>query len=177
MRLFIGIKTGCETQLVFMQQQLKKAGQGRFTDAGNLHLTLRFLGEVEPARLKHICEAITETKGAPFVLECLGAGLFSKSGIVFAKVGGDLCQLSALYARLEDALEKKGFSREPRRFHPHITLARSFKPADNCDLESIACAANRFEVSEVILYESRREAGRLVYAPLYVHRLKPHRSL
>jgi len=60
MRLFIGIKTDCEIYLSSLQNELKKIGKGSFTDAANLHITLRFLGEVPDRRLRNICEAISD---------------------------------------------------------------------------------------------------------------------
>jgi len=171
MRVFIGIKTGCERYLSSLQNELKKAGTGNFTDAGNLHITLRFLGEVPPSRLRDICEAVSEAGGAAFLLECRGVRAFHKSGIVFAEVGGELLMLAGAYARLEAALEKRGFAREARAFRPHITLARNFRADGGLDIASIPYGGCGFKVEEVILFESRRTGGRLVYTPLFAHRL------
>jgi 2'-5' RNA ligase len=151
---------------------LKKAGKGSFTLPENLHITLKFLGEVSPSRLPGLRDAIAEACGSAFTLECLGMFMMGKDGIVSARVGGDLDALSSLAARLEDALEKRGFERETRPFRPHITLARNFHALEGDDVATMARKGCRFAVSEVILFESRREAGKLIYAPLYTHPLK-----
>jgi len=173
MRLFIGIRAGCGKYLGSLQQMLKKAGKGNLTLPENLHVTLKFLGEVSPSRLPVLHEAIAEAGGHAFSLECLGMFMMGKGGIVSARLGGDLEALSALAARLEDALAKRGFEREARPFHPHITLARNFHALESDDVASMARKGCRFNVQEVILFESRREGGRLVYAPLFTHPLPP----
>ena len=173
MRLFIGIRAGCVKYLGSLQQMLKKAGNGNFTPAENMHITLKFLGEVSPSRIKGLREAIAETGGNAFALECQGMQMMGKGGIVSARVGGDLDVLSALVARLESALELRGFERESRSYHPHITLVRNFHALEGDDVASMAHKGCRFKVQEVILFESRREAGKLVYAPLFTHPLSP----
>lgn len=173
MRLFIGIRAGCVKYLSSLQQMLKKAGSGNFTLTENLHITLKFLGEVPSSRLKDLREAIAEAGGSAFTLECQGMHMMGKGGIVSARVGGDLDVLSALAARLEDTLEKRGFEREARPYHPHITLVRNFHALQGDDVASMAHKGCRFKVQEVVLFESRREGGKLVYAPLFTHPLAP----
>lgn len=170
MRLFIGVKTGCEEHLSSLQQELKKLGKSNFTSEANLHMTLRFLGEVSADKIDGICDAITETQRGTLSLTCEGLQIFGRD-IVSAKVGGERDKLSALYDSLETALEKRGFQKETRRFRPHITLARKFRPFGDFDLTSIPTKPTRFQVHEVILFESTREEGRLVYKSLYRHSL------
>ncbi len=173
MRLFIGIRAGCVRYLVSLQQMLKKAGKGNFTLPENLHLTLKFLGEVPSSRVAELREAITEAGGSAFPVECLGMFMMDRGGIVSTRVGGDTAALSALAARLEDALEKRGFERELRPFKPHITLARNFHALEREDVASMTQKGCRFKAEEVVLFESRRENGRLVYAPLFAYPLAP----
>ncbi len=169
MRLFIGIKTGCEDYLTALQDELKTLGRGRFTHPDNLHITLKFLGEQPPNKIQGICEAIAEAGGEPFALEVGGARMFNRSGILAADVLGDTNKLSALAARLDAALERRGYLRESRPFKAHITLARDFVP--HGDIGGIPQKRCAFSVDEVVLFESRRENGRLVYVPLFAHRL------
>lgn len=168
MRLFVGIKTGCDDYLVSLQQRLKEYGRGNFTKRDNLHITLKFLGEVESGKQKDICEAISDIKCKPFYLECRGIGVFN-SRIAFVKVGGDIHRLSYIFLQLENALFKKGFKKETREYKPHITLARGFRP--RLEIESIECKCQVFLVNEITLFESRREDGSLKYIPLFVHKI------
>jgi 2'-5' RNA ligase len=171
MRLFIGIKTGCEDSLTALQDELKKCGRGNFTHTNNLHLTLKFLGEVPPLRIHDISEAMKRAAGAPFPLEVGGAKAFNRSGIVAAEVGGNLAPLRSLVSRLEDELEKIGFDKEARPFRAHITLAREFRANPGCDISAVPHSIRAFSVNEMILFESTRENGRLVYKPLYTQQL------
>jgi 2'-5' RNA ligase len=86
-----------------------------------------------------------------------------------ADVLGETDKLAALAERLEAALERWGYARETRPFKAHITLARDFQPRG--DIGGLPAGERRFTVDEVILFESRRENGRLVYAPLFAHAL------
>ncbi len=171
MRLFIGIKTGCEGYLSSLQAEVRKAGNGSFTETEKLHITLRFLGEVLPPRVEDICSALAETGGHVFSLECRGIEVFKRGRIVSAKVGGELKKLSAFHKRLESALEKRGFERPEREWCPHITLARNFQAFGKYSFNEVFEAGCVFAVQEVILFESRQNAGRSEYIPLYVHRL------
>ncbi len=170
MRLFIGIRAGCTDYLTALQDELRRLGRGRFTHADNLHITLRFLGELPPASVSGLCDAITEAGGEAFTLECGAAHMFNKSGIVSARVAGETDKLAALADRTEAVLEKRGYMRETRGFRPHITLARDYQP--HGDISRIPEGRHVFTADEVVLFESRRENGRLVYAPLFAHRLQ-----
>ncbi len=171
MRLFIGVKTGIEAHLTSLQRELKKSGKGNFTREANLHMTLRFLGEVPPAKIAAVSDAIAQVRPGAVQLYCDGLQIFGRD-IISAKVGGELDKLSALHQSLEAALDRCGFEREPRAFKPHITLVRQFRPFGAFDIAAVPAARQDFTVDEVILFESTREDGRLVYKPLFVHRLQ-----
>ena len=160
MRLFIGIKTGCEDYLASLQGELQKVGRGRFTHGENLHITLKFLGEQPPMKVSTISDAITEAGGGAFSLELGGARMFNRSGILSTDVAGETDKLIALAERLDIALEKRGFARESRPFRAHITLARDYQPFG--DVSRVPYERRTFTVDEIILFESRRDGGRLV---------------
>ena len=170
MRLFIGIKAGCVEYLAGLQEQLRQAGRGRFTRPENLHITLKFLGEQPPSAVKGICAAIAEASGETLTLEIGGARIMGRSGILSADVLGETDKLTALAGRLEAALERLGVAREARPYRAHITLARDFRP--HGDISGMPPGERRFVADEVVLFESRRETGRLVYAPLFSHKLR-----
>jgi len=172
MRLFIGIKTGCEDYLAELQRRLSELGRGRLTERDNLHITLKFLGEVPPHRVKEICGAMAGVSGRPMSLKCLGVHVFNSKGIISCGVGGDTAALRALAAKLEAALETIGFPKENRPFRAHITLARDFRPNPGADVESIPFCGKAFSVKEMILFESAHVGGRLAYLPLYTQQLR-----
>ena len=184
MRLFIGIKTECEDHLYALQQALLAIGKGRLVAVGNLHLTLKFLGDVRPADVGAIRRAMETVDAASFSLECRGAALLGRNGIAAVNVGGDIAALQSLHARLETALEPCGFEKELRRFRPHITLARQYRVKPGADVAAIPYQPCTFTVSDIILFESKRVDGRLgngapaearlggvFYVPLFVKKL------
>lgn len=99
----------------------------------NLHLTLKFLGEVPPAALEEVTDALTEAVAGttPFSLHFYGLGAFpemARPRVLWVDVaeGGQAAQ--ALQARVEAALTRRGFAREERPFSPHLTLGRVREP-------------------------------------------------
>jgi len=95
----------------------------------NLHLTLKFLGEITKEELKELietCRIIGETF-SPFSLCLKGVGIFpniKKPRIIWAGVEKGKENLKEITKLLEEKLEKKGFLAEKREFQGHLTLAR-----------------------------------------------------
>jgi 2'-5' RNA ligase len=101
--------------------------------AENLHVTLRFLGSLEPAALAEVQEAVTTAAAgiAPFTVTLGGLGGFPSARaprVVWAGVVAGHEGLEALHAALETALAARGIPGEGRAFHPHVTLARARDP-------------------------------------------------
>lgn len=94
----------------------------------NLHVTLKFLGDTSRSRLDAIQQAIAAAVigQSPFTLRVGPLGAFpnaDRPSVVWAGLA-DAEPLTALVERLETSLGSLGFSREPRPFQPHLTLAR-----------------------------------------------------
>lgn len=108
----------------------------------NLHLTLKFLGQVEACRLGVIGETIATaaTGFDPVRLVFEGLGAFPRpraARVVWVGVSHGAEALAALQARVEAGLESLGFAREARPFSAHLTLGRVRGPAHR---EQLACA-------------------------------------
>ncbi len=132
-RCFIAIELpdGVKRDLRELQAQLKAASLApvKWVDPENIHLTLKFLGNVAAGRLDKIGQAMTEAvRGtSPFSLEVKELGVFpdpKRVQIVWVGVSGETEKLAILQQRIESGLEKLGFPPENRRFTPHLTLAR-----------------------------------------------------
>ncbi len=98
----------------------------RWTAPEQLHLTVRFIGEVDSSRFRDIREALGTVHSHPFSLHLEGLGFFPPRGqprVLWAGVGKSE-QLLQLYRRLEATLVRAGLEPEGRKFAPHITLAR-----------------------------------------------------
>jgi len=114
-----------------IQAQLKSGGQAsvKWVDPYSIHLTLKFLGSVDAAKIAPITAAMEEAAQeiAPFSLKVEDLGAFPnlrRVQVVWVGVGGEVDKLAHLQQRLESNLAQLGFAPEKRRFTPHLTLAR-----------------------------------------------------
>ncbi len=130
-RAFIAIEIpdGLVEKLRKLQGELKKNSTGiSWVKPENIHLTIRFLGNVETGRLSGLTEALERASRGikPFELSVRGVGGFpSLRGPRVVWVGIEENQtLLSLYRNIEDELSRMGFEREKRQFHPHLTLCR-----------------------------------------------------
>jgi RNA 2',3'-cyclic 3'-phosphodiesterase len=103
----------------------------RWVSRENLHLTLRFIGEVPPWRAEEIDLALHALRGRGFTLTLAGVGLFERGGRVTSLYAGieRSPPLDLLQSKIETALQRAGLEPERRRFLPHVTLARMDQPA------------------------------------------------
>jgi 2'-5' RNA ligase len=125
--------------------------------ADNIHLTLKFLGEISLPRVAKLSEASSRSVGglAPFKIVFEQTGVFPPHGpsrVLWIGVKDLEGKLGELHERLEDAAARLGFQKEPRPFHPHLTLARLRKPQHARTLAS-AHKAMEFEPAEIDVSE------------------------
>jgi len=146
-----------------------------------MHVTLKFLGDVEAARVASLGAAAgRSTAGlSSFGLSVEGTGAFPPHGaprVLWLGLRDDAGGLALLQSRLEQECEREGFPREPRPFKPHLTLARIRTPQGAREL----AAAHRqtpfgpitFKVSELTLVRSQLGPGGSRYTPLSRHSLQ-----
>ena len=142
----------------------------RWQDDEQLHLTLRFIGEVDRPQAEDIAAALGQVHAEAPTLAIAGVGRFEKGGRTDAIWAGVTPRqpLAALHARVDRALAQAGVAPDTRAYLPHITLARlrrgaGVEPAiarflaDRAALSS-AC----FAPDALLLFESRlgREGAR-----------------
>jgi len=98
----------------------------RWVDEHNLHLTLRFIGEVPEDQGEDLAIALSSVRHPPFQLRLKGVGHFgSARGVRAVWVGIEPTpELGELRARIDATLLRAGLDPEHRKFHPHVTLAR-----------------------------------------------------
>ncbi len=137
----------------------------------NLHLTLRFIGEVERPLANDLAAALGRVRSSRFELSIAGVGTFDRrnGGALWAGVAPRE-PVVALAGRIERALVTAGLEPERRAFHPHITLARyrrSGAAAVHPFLErNRALASPAFPVTHAILYESHLSRHGAIYEPV-----------
>lgn len=98
---------------------------GRWTHPDDLHITLRFLGDLDSAQIPRVTEAIGRVRRPSFGIEIGGLGYFDQKqgAVLYARVDSTR-KLNALCGDVTDVLVPLGFDFSMRTFVPHITLAR-----------------------------------------------------
>lgn len=150
--------------------------------AEKLHLTLKFLGELEAERVAALSRAATraaESVGT-FTVTLAEAGAFPVSGnprVLWLGLRDETNRLAALYERLEEECARENFPREARPFHPHITIARIRIPNASARHLAALHRATEFEpatfnVNEFVVMQSQLGTGGSRYTPLSRHVLK-----
>jgi len=113
-----------------LQQEVKAGGEGvKWVQPGGIHLTLKFLGYVEEAKVPALAQALTRASKdvGPFEMALSGLGVFpspSRPRVAWVGLSGGVEELFLLQEGVEKALSPFGFPREARAFTPHLTLAR-----------------------------------------------------
>ncbi len=154
LRLFVGIALPPELKLRLSLLASGLSG-ARWVDAGNYHVTLRFIGEVDEGMAADIDDALISVKVRNFPIALVGLGSFGEGRRRHALWVGvqHSEQLQRLYGKIDHALTRIGLKPEGRRYMPHVTLARlkDTAPADlerfvtgNADFRAEPFMADRF---------------------------------
>ena len=108
----------------------------RWVDPSGIHLTLKFLGNIQPALTEQVFEAMTRASknkdsgsddSGHFQLSLSQLGVFPNTRrprVLWAGIQGDLNVLAGLQVRVEEATGRIGFAPELRPYRPHLTLGR-----------------------------------------------------
>ena len=118
-----------------------------------VHLTLKFLGDIDVDRVPAVAEAMSEVakRHTPFCLTLGSTGVFpnaNRARVLWIGVDGDLESLRLLQASVEDALIAIGFSPEKRGFNPHLTIGRMHHRASRSDRSRAATALSSLRLPE-----------------------------
>lgn len=167
MRLFIAIELpeAARQHLAAVQQALKPHHEkASFTKPENLHLTLKFLGEVDDKRAAALRESLSKVRSSsPIVLAADRVECFPSRGgvrIIAAGMSGQVAALGAVHEAIEQRCKFLGFDREARKYQPHVTLARAKTMLPPKTREDVAAASAalwpgpEFLVPEFVLIRS-----------------------
>jgi RNA 2',3'-cyclic 3'-phosphodiesterase len=153
----------------------------RWIKRESLHLTLKFLGQVDDARVETVQKAIAAAV-APlprFTISCRGLGVFPdirRPRVIWAGLEGGA--LAALAQATEAALDPLGFPREAREFKPHLTIGRWREGARGGD--ALRGELERWRhhdfgasaVDDTVLFQSVLKRGGAEYTPLKIFPLR-----
>lgn len=178
-RTFIAIEIPAEIQnkIGELQNSLKKIG-GRvsWTKPGNIHLTLKFLGDTDEKIIDEIATELQQIvkDRASFKININGAGVFpnfKRPRVIWVGARSEGKQLQELAAKVQDCMENFGFEKERRRFSAHLTLGRvkdtkgieavmeQLKSYENFEMGS-------FDVKQFYLIKSELHSAGAIYTPL-----------
>ena len=104
----------------------------RWTPVDQIHVTLRFLGDIESSRQPLLLDRLSEIRVDSFPLPVEGAGVFPAKGpprVLWVGVGSGHPRLHQLRQKIDDALLSVDIAAEVRAFHPHLTVGRATEHA------------------------------------------------
>ncbi len=182
MRTFIAIDLPQEIkeELARLQALLKKSGADvKWVTPKNIHLTLKFLGEISEdtcAKIASVIEGVA-AKTAPFAISLASLGAFPKiqfPRVIWVALSNGDKETQLLAENLENSLEKLGIPKEERAFSSHITIGRLRSPLNKDKLiealkkaESYFSGKNLgFTADKITLFKSLLGPGGPVYEPL-----------
>lgn len=129
MRAFISVDIGALPGIVNVLDELKNTDADlKLVEPGNVHLTLKFLGEIDEKMVDGIAGVMEKSVKdvPPFSIKLRGVGVFpSMSYMRVLWIGvEDAEKLGVIAEHLENGLAAFGFKKEKRRFSPHVTVGR-----------------------------------------------------
>jgi RNA 2',3'-cyclic 3'-phosphodiesterase len=167
--------------LALAARGLPVTGKMRLTPPANVHLTLKFLGDVPREDLAGVAEALGSLRGRhePFEAGISGFGAFpslTKARVLWAGVGEGAEGLRALARDVEESLEPLGFEREDRAYVPHLTLGRARGRPVKLEVPQAPPPVPGFHVREVQLVESVLGAAGARYSVVAAYPLSEGRD-
>lgn len=186
LRLFIAapLPEAAEAALLDAQSALRRRAsrsrlEPRWTKPEQLHVTFKFLGYASSELRLRIDDALTAEAEISHPIETSYAALGAfpsarRARVVIAHLADARGELTALFARLEAALESLGFPLETRAFAPHVTLARLKTPGDvERLLPAASLLSEPFRLDRLRLYRSILKPTGAEYHVLTEARLGP----
>ena len=174
MRIFIALDIPVEIRArlsEYMERARALTTEARWARVEGLHVTLKFIGHVDDAVVEKIKAALASIRAAPFEVKFTNVGFFpnpNAARVFWAGVdGGD--HLPRLASSIDAAMEKLGFPRETKPYHPHLTLARTSSRPLRESKPLLADPPPQFgtmTAREFFLYQSQPQKGGSKYTKL-----------
>lgn len=198
MRAFIAIEMPAPVQQRLLATQRRLTQQlrlqqldrcVRWTSANNLHLTLRFLGEIDSAQQHTLEQSLAQIaqRHARMMLFAGGVGCFPsvrRPNVIWCGVEGDVVALTGLQVAVESAVQLAGLPAEPKPFKPHLTIGRLQRHATAAQLQAVGAVVTQLAaapahageaasaVDELLLMRSELTPSGPIYTRLRVFALQ-----
>ncbi len=178
MRTFIAIELpdSIKKKIGEVQAPLKKTDTFvSWVKPGNIHVTLKFLGEVPEDKIDSVYAATEKAvKGAKrFTMSLKGMGGFPnlrRPRVIWIGAGSGEAELSHLAGRIEEEMEKIGFPKEKRKFSAHFTIGRVKSPKNIEQLAAQVASSDflteEIQATEVVVMKSQLNPSGAIYTPL-----------
>jgi RNA 2',3'-cyclic 3'-phosphodiesterase len=142
----------------------------------NVHLTLKFFGNVSKEKLAGISEAASRVAHelAPFKIKVGSTGVF-RTQVLWIGVEDPSGELATLQRRFEEECAREGFAKEDRAYRPHLTIARLRRPEGARKLAD-AHRQSKFTLTEIsvnefVVFRSQLSPKGSIYTPISKHEL------
>ena len=153
----------------------------RWVKTANIHLTLKFLGDIESSTVGQVADQLDIAVGSTpsFQLNASGFGVFPNRRqvrILWVGLGGDVGCLKTARDAIEKRMGMLGHKKERRRFKPHLTIGRARNRIDGqvfgSSLDELTdIASDSFQVDRIMLIQSVLKPTGAEYTPLHVSHL------
>jgi 2'-5' RNA ligase len=183
MRIFIAIDFSEEIKesLAQAEAHLKYSGADvKWVEKDNIHLTLKFLGEVDEKKVEEI-KAILDNIASgtrPFETTIKDLGAFPKieyPRVVWGGIDKGAGELKIIAEKVDEALSKLGFEKETRSFAAHLTIGRVRSPKNKEKLKekmlSYKLSAVSCKINEIVLFKSTLTPKGSIYTKLHEAKL------
>jgi len=179
MRTFIAIElyTTVKDKLSAIQKELNNTGADiRLVEKNNIHITLRFLGEINENKLSIIKEILDNTAAeeTAFEISINSVGAFANlASIRVVWVGIEKCKerLIAIADKLNALLERNNFGKPDKEFLPHITIARTRSSLNKFRLQECIARNTVLDLKQtirgIVLFKSTLTGKGSIYEKLY----------
>ncbi len=186
-RCFIAIEIPepIQNRLVRIQEMLRNQIQkASWVKPSNIHLTLKFLGDINPENIESIGKVVEEiaSRHYSFSLHIGGVGAFpnlARPRVIWAGVRVGAEHASALAQDINLALSRHGFPLETKKFNPHLTIGRlrekvNLKPYANQYRQYDSINGAEMTVGAISLIRSQLDSRGAIYSTLQSYSLRQH---
>lgn len=179
MRAFLAVELPEDIRRALAQLQRRLAesrADVKWTEEANLHITMRFLGEISQEQREAVEQLVTRLAlrhhGQPVSLSELGAfPSASAPRVIWVGVGEGSAWLRELASQIEEGLGDLGFAKEDRAWTAHVTLGRVRSPKRRADLaaqlrQTTWQPPQAFRVAHLTLFQSTLAGSGPIYSAL-----------
>ena len=141
------------TRLGQVQKLVLETGADvKLVEPQNIHVTMRFLGDINPAMIEKVYDAMKNVKFTPFTIRVRGLGVFpgiSFPRVVWVGMTDGVEQLRSIFDQLEPQLRLLGFAKDAYGFSPHLTIARVRSARNKQHLAELVTKRGDFEFGTI----------------------------